>query len=154
MRMSLYKNLILIYGILPYLSNINNKFGFLTSILLGNKNWKVITTVHLNSLMRQCLDIIMRLLPSRLYLRRLHEHMIYSHNWCICPTRRLWILVTAEGESVGVSIVLQSFQDKRHFVGPPPRPRFIQFAKISPSCFVHIASPKRIKVPANYCRTL
>ena len=44
--MSLYKNLILIYGILPYISNINNKWRFLTSILLGNKNWKVKINNH------------------------------------------------------------------------------------------------------------
>ena len=44
--MSLYKNLILIYGILPYVSNINNKWGFLTSMLLGNKKWKVKINNH------------------------------------------------------------------------------------------------------------
>ena len=34
--MSLYKNLILIYGILPYILNISNKWEFMISILFGN----------------------------------------------------------------------------------------------------------------------
>ena len=38
---NLYKNLVLVYGILPYISNVKNKWGFLFSILLGFKNWKV-----------------------------------------------------------------------------------------------------------------
>ena len=39
--MSLYKNLILIYGILPYILNIGNKWGFMISLLFGNKNYKI-----------------------------------------------------------------------------------------------------------------
>ena len=39
--MSLYKNFVALYGILPYISNVENKWGFVFSILLGFKNWKV-----------------------------------------------------------------------------------------------------------------
>ena len=44
--MSLYKNLILIYGILPYILNIGNKWGFMISLLFGNKNLKIKITNH------------------------------------------------------------------------------------------------------------
>ena len=40
-HMSLYKNFVAVYGILPYISNVENKWGFIFSILLGFKNWKV-----------------------------------------------------------------------------------------------------------------
>ncbi len=39
--MKIYKNLILVYGILPYMTNIENKWGLIISILLGSKNWNV-----------------------------------------------------------------------------------------------------------------
>jgi len=39
--MKIYKNLILIYGILPYITNIENKWEFMISIFLGIKNWKL-----------------------------------------------------------------------------------------------------------------
>lgn len=39
--MKIYKNLILIYGILPYITNIENKWEFMISIFLGIKNCKL-----------------------------------------------------------------------------------------------------------------
>ena len=39
--MNIYKNLVFIYGILPYTSNLENKWGLILSILFGMKSWQV-----------------------------------------------------------------------------------------------------------------
>tara|TARA_A100001037_G_scaffold298656_1_gene322752 strand:- start:2141 stop:3229 length:1089 start_codon:yes stop_codon:yes gene_type:complete len=39
--MGIYKNLTLVYGILPYLNNVENKWSLIISMVLGSRNWKV-----------------------------------------------------------------------------------------------------------------